>query len=81
MYYDSLMQTNVRAPKSWTFAGSNDNENWTDLDVRAGRSLRPARTTTFSYDSLVELRRVLSEVGLAGDVGRRPEAGAGDNDA
>ena len=54
---------------------------WTDLDVRAGRSLRPARTTTFSYDSLVELRRVLSEVGLAGDMGRRPEAGAGDDDA
>ena len=57
IYYDSLMHSNVRAPKSWTFAGSNDNENWTDLDVRSevtDWSCPDART--FSFINLTSYR-------------------------
>ena len=45
--------------------GGNDRSvrsSWTDLDERAGRSLVAERRSTFSYESLVELRHVLDAV-------------------
>ena len=57
MYYDSLMHSNVRAPKSWTFAGSNDNENWIDLDVRSNvTDWSQPDARTFSFVNLTSYR-------------------------
>ena len=35
IYFDSVMSNAERAPKNWTFAGSNDGEDWTVLDVHS----------------------------------------------
>ena len=55
MYYNAQISSdvapNTRAPKNWTFSGSNDNANWTVLDVRTDETewKKPdARTFSFS---------------------------------
>ena len=57
IYYDSLMHSNVRAPKSWTFSGSNDNENWTILDTRNTVTdwVQPD-ARTFSFGNIIRYR-------------------------
>lgn len=57
IYYDSLMHSNVRAPKSWTFSGSNDNENWTILDARSNvTDWAQPDARTFSFGNLTSYR-------------------------
>ena len=57
VYYDSLMHSNVRAPKSWTFSGSNDNENWTILDARSNvTDWAQPDARTFSFGNLTSYR-------------------------
>ena len=38
IYFNSVMPNNERAPKDWTFSGSDDGENWTVLDIHSGYS-------------------------------------------
>ena len=41
----------TRAPKDWTFEGSNDDVNWDILDVRIGETWQPSEKKNFKIDN------------------------------
>lgn len=43
--------TNLNYPTAWTVSGSNDGQNWTILDERAGMSFVPGQTLRFPIES------------------------------
>lgn len=49
--------SNGRAPKNWTFEGSNDNQKWTTLDRRSNETgWRNPDARTFSFDNKTSYR-------------------------
>ena len=56
MYYQSLSPTE-RAPRDWTFSGSNDKENWTTLDTRSKvTDWKHPDARTFSFGNVTAFR-------------------------
>jgi hypothetical protein len=43
-------------PSAWTFSGSNDGTNWTQLDSRSGQSLTTGQTNSFSFSNSTAYR-------------------------
>ena len=56
MYYQSLTPSE-RAPRDWTFSGSNDKENWTTLDARSNvTDWKHPDARTFSFGNVAAFR-------------------------
>ena len=56
MYYQSLTPSE-RAPRDWTFSGSNDKENWTTLDTRSNvTDWKHPDARTFSFGNVTAFR-------------------------
>lgn len=56
MYYQSLVAAE-RAPRDWTFSGSNDKENWTTLDTRSNvTDWKHPDVRTFSFGNVIAFR-------------------------
>ena len=57
MHYDSLMRDNSRAPKNWTFEGSNDKDTWHALDERSNMTdWKQPDARTFSFGNVTAFR-------------------------
>ena len=64
-----------RAPKNWTFEGSNDNGNWTTLDTRTGETgWRNPETRAYSFNNrnLYRYYRLNVSAGVDGNSGISP---------